>query len=96
MIDRDVLWVATPSLRPFWIGRTKPINASEIWFLRLIVLEGTLSWKVAFQNMGESKASTAINSLQKAGAIRRIRYGLYEITEKGRIAIALVNARAKP
>jgi Mn-dependent DtxR family transcriptional regulator len=95
---RDILDVATPSMRPRWVGRTKPLTHDEIVVLRLAVqLEGEVMWRAVHALLGERRATAALSKLKKAGGIDHPRYGRYRITEKGRIAIALVNAKeARP
>lgn len=93
-MNRDILWVASRNLRPVWCGRTKPLTEYEAALLRFAVREdGHVTWKAAYTAMGESRALSSLNSLIKAGGLARARYGIYAITEKGRIAIALYDAR---
>lgn len=94
---RDILNVATPSMRPRWVGRTKPMTRDEAGILRLAIRSGgETTWKAVFSVLGESRATAALSKLKKAGGLDHPRYGTYQITEKGRIAIALVNAKEKP
>lgn len=91
---RDILDVATPSMRPPWSGRTRPLTHDEVVVLRLAIqLEGEVQWKAVYALLGERKATAALTKLKKSGGIIHPRYGRYEITEKGRIAAALHAAR---
>lgn len=93
---RDILDVATPSMRPRWVGRTKPLTADEIAVLRLALQThggDDLTWKAVYELLGERRATAALTKLKYAGGIDHTRYGHYAITEKGRIAVALINAK---
>lgn len=94
---RDILDVATPSMRPLWVGRTKPLTPDEILILHHCVYGmGSIAWKDAYARLGERRATAALTKLKHGGGIDHVRYGHYEITEKGRIAFSLVNAKAQP
>lgn len=92
---RDILDVATPSLRPRWVNRTKPMTADDVEVLRLALQHSPLRWGTVFAALGERRATAALKRLKDAGGLDHVAYNHYRITEKGRIAIALINAKGE-
>lgn len=88
MIDRDILDVATPSMRPKWIGRTKPMTADETAVLLMAVNADPLRYRDVYDLYGE-RAWSLLKALKAQGAIDHPGYNRWQITEKGRIAAAL-------
>jgi Mn-dependent DtxR family transcriptional regulator len=93
---RDILNVATPSMRPLWVGRTKPLTADEVEVLRLALRDDPhLRWTTVHARLGERRATAALRKLKDAGGIHHVTYNHYRITEKGRIGLALVSAKGE-
>lgn len=91
MTHRDILDVATRSMRPPWTGpKHTPITRDEIAVLMLaLAADGqSLRYKAAYAIMGE-RCLKILNSLKVQGALDHAGYNDWRITEKGRIAAAL-------
>jgi hypothetical protein len=90
VIARDILDVATPSMRVEWVGRTKPMTTDETAALMLALAEDgqPLRYKAVYALMGE-RCLKVLNSLKDHGALVHAGYNDWRITEKGRIAAAL-------
>jgi hypothetical protein len=73
------------------------VTADEITVLRLALAcdgEGLpLRYHTIYSLMGEGRSYRALKHLRDTGALEHPGYNDWRITEKGRIAIALVNAR---
>lgn len=95
MIARDILHVASPSMRPPWSGpQHKPMTKDEICVLMLALAEDghPLRYKAVFAIMGE-RCLNILNNLKRQGAVDHAGYNDWRITEKGRIAAALAMAK---
>lgn len=87
---RDILHVATPSMRPHWAGRTKPMTRDETAALMLaLAADGQPLRYRTVQNALGGEPWGILNSLKIQGALRHAGYNDWRITEKGRIAAAL-------
>lgn len=87
---RDILDVATSSMRPRWVGRTKPMTDDEICVLMLALAEDgqPLRYKTVYGIFRE-RGLNILNRLKAQGALDHPRYNDWRITERGRIAAAL-------
>lgn len=90
-MSRDILDVATPSMRPPWRRAPhKPMTRDETVVLMLALAEDgqPLRYRTVRDAIG-GEPWNVLNSLKAQGALDHPRYNDWRITEKGRIAAAL-------
>lgn len=95
MIVRDILDVATPSMRPPWRGVPhKPMTRDETLVLMLALAEDgePLRYRTVQGTLG-GEPWRILRGLADQGALRHAGYNDWRITEKGRIAAALAMAK---
>lgn len=92
-IARDILHVASPKMRPPWVGRTKPMTRDETLVLVTAALaDRPLRYRDVVHVLGGEPWSK-MKSLRDQGALEHLGYDRWLITEKGRIAAALAMAK---
>ncbi len=92
-MNRDILDVASPHLRPPWSGRTKPLTDNEARVLALAArADRPLRYRDVVHVLG-GEPWALLNSLKQQGGLAHLGYDRWEITEKGRIAAALALAK---
>jgi hypothetical protein len=87
---RDILHVASPSMRPPWSKpQHKPLHRDEISILLLAArADRPLRYRDVVHVLGGEPWSR-LNSLKMQGGLDHLGYDRWVITEKGRIAAAL-------
>lgn len=64
-------------------------NNETLVLMLALTADGVLRYREVFRAVHGERAWSILNSLKKAGALDHPGYGLWQITEKGRIAAAL-------
>jgi hypothetical protein len=90
---RDVfikLSLAWPKVQPPRIIKRESINEVDETIMRLMIDEGgTVTWKTLHALLGEITAYSRLQALKLNGVVDHPSYGVWGITEKGRIALAI-------